>query len=73
MKHSLPSERPTARAASRTIARDLEAWQILPLDHLLPARLSTPGRIWMIVLCGYAVVAAGLVVFRMFQLAMVEA
>ncbi len=40
-----------------------------PLDRLPPARLSKLSRIWMIVLRGYLVVAAGLVLLRILQLA----
>ncbi|MCP4615435.1 MAG: divalent metal cation transporter [Bradyrhizobium sp.] len=48
-------------------------WRMPPLDRLAPARLSALSRIWMIVLRGYLVVAAGLVLFRIFQLATVGA
>jgi Mn2+/Fe2+ NRAMP family transporter len=63
---------------SRSIARqpiphDLDTWRMPPLDRLPPARLSAISRIWMIVLRGYLVVAAGLVLFRIFQLATVGA
>jgi hypothetical protein len=40
-----------------------------PLETLPPARMSTLSRIWMIVLRGYLVVAGGLVLVRIFQLA----
>jgi hypothetical protein len=46
-------------------------WRMSPLDKLPPARLSTISRIWMIVLRSYLVVAAGLVLFRILQLATV--
>jgi Mn2+/Fe2+ NRAMP family transporter len=63
---------------SRSIARqpsahDIDTWRMPPLDRLPPARLSTISRIWMIVLRGYLVVAAGLVLFRIFELATVGA
>ena len=59
--------------ARQPIAHDLDTWRMPPLDRLPPARLSTISRIWMIVLRGYLVVAAGLVLFRIFQLATVGA
>jgi hypothetical protein len=59
--------------ASRPSAHDLKMWRMPPLDQLPPARLSRLSRIWMIVLRGYLAVAAGLVLFRMFQLATVGA
>jgi hypothetical protein len=40
-----------------------------PLEQLSPVRLSLASRIWMIVLRGYLIVAGGLVLFRIFQLA----
>jgi hypothetical protein len=40
-----------------------------PLDQLPPARLPLASRVWMIVLRGYLVIAGGLVLFRIFQLA----
>jgi Mn2+/Fe2+ NRAMP family transporter len=44
-------------------------WRMRPLSELPPARLSVLSRIWMIVLRGYLVVAGGLVLVRIFQLA----
>jgi NRAMP (natural resistance-associated macrophage protein)-like metal ion transporter len=46
-----------------------DKWRMPPLDQLQPARLSLASRIWMIVLRGYLVIAGGLVLFRIFQLA----
>jgi hypothetical protein len=40
-----------------------------PLGELAPARLTTLNRIWLIVLRGYLIVAAGLVLVRIVQLA----
>jgi hypothetical protein len=48
---------------------DRDSWRMPPLDRLPPARLSPLSRIWMIVLRGYLLVAAGLVLFRIFRLA----
>jgi NRAMP (natural resistance-associated macrophage protein)-like metal ion transporter len=44
-------------------------WRMPPLEQLSPVRLSLASRIWMIVLRGYLIVAGGLVLFRIFQLA----
>ncbi|WP_050382423.1 NRAMP family divalent metal transporter [Bradyrhizobium pachyrhizi] len=52
---------------------DPDSWRMPPLDRLPPARLSPLSRIWMIVLRGYLVVAAGLVLLRIVQLATVGA
>jgi Mn2+/Fe2+ NRAMP family transporter len=59
--------------APRPIAHDLNTWRMPPLDQLPPARLSTLSRIWMIVLRGYLIIAAGLMLFRIIQLATVGA
>ena len=44
-------------------------WRMPPLDTLPPVRLSLTSRIWMIVLRLYLVVAGGLVLVRIVQLA----
>ncbi len=44
-------------------------WRMRPLDQLEPARPSASTRVWMIVLRGYLVVAVGMVVARVVQLA----
>jgi NRAMP (natural resistance-associated macrophage protein)-like metal ion transporter len=56
------SSLPTANVARET-------WRMPPLDQLPPARLSLASRIWMIVLRSYLIVAGGLVLVRIFQLA----
>ena len=59
-------------AASKTL-EDLsarETWRMPPLAELPPARLTTLNRIWLIVLRGYLVVAGGLVLTRIVQLAL---
>jgi Mn2+/Fe2+ NRAMP family transporter len=48
-------------------------WRMPPLDELPAARLTLLSRIWMFVLRGYLIVAGGLVLFRIFQLATVGA
>ena len=45
-------------------------WRMPPLDRLPPAQLTTLNRIWLIVLRGYLMLAAGLVLVRIVQLAM---
>lgn len=52
---------------------DRDSWRMPPLDRLPKARLSPLSRIWMLVLRGYLVVAAGLVLLRIVQLATVGA
>jgi Mn2+/Fe2+ NRAMP family transporter len=49
---------------------DRNIWRMPPLGELPPARLTTLSRIWLIVLRGYLVVAAGLVLVRIVQLAL---
>jgi hypothetical protein len=63
----------THQPAVHDLNADLNSWRMPPLDRLPPAQLSRLSRIWMIVLRGYLAVAAGLVLFRIFQLATVGA
>lgn len=65
------TERPSKSIARQPTVHDLNTWRMPPLDKLPPARLSTISRIWMIVLRSYLAVAAGLVLFRILQLATV--
>ena len=51
------------------IHRDPQTWRMPPLAHLPPARLSLLSRIWMTVLRAYLVIAGGLVLVRIVQLA----
>ncbi len=44
-------------------------WRMPPLDELRPARMTPLVRIWMIVLRGYLVLAGGLVLARIVELA----
>jgi Mn2+/Fe2+ NRAMP family transporter len=60
-------------AAPRPIAHDLNTWRMPPLGQLPAAHLSRLSRIWMIVLRGYLVIAGGLVLSRILQLATVGA
>jgi NRAMP (natural resistance-associated macrophage protein)-like metal ion transporter len=45
-------------------------WRMPPLDTLEPARMSLSNRIWMMVLRFYLVLAVGMVVVRIVQLAL---
>jgi Mn2+/Fe2+ NRAMP family transporter len=63
------TERKSERATVRPTAHDRDTWRMPPLARLPAAHLSRLSRIWMIVLRGYLIVAAGLVLFRIFQLA----
>jgi Mn2+/Fe2+ NRAMP family transporter len=45
-------------------------WRMRPLTQLAPARLTGATRIWMVVLRGYLLLAIGLVVVRVVQLAL---
>jgi Mn2+/Fe2+ NRAMP family transporter len=44
-------------------------WRMRPLDELPPAQFTVLNRIWMIVLRAYLMIAAGLVLLRIFRLA----
>jgi Mn2+/Fe2+ NRAMP family transporter len=44
-------------------------WRMPPLDRLAPAHMTPLTRIWMIVLRGYLLIAGGLVLVRIVQLA----
>jgi Mn2+/Fe2+ NRAMP family transporter len=59
----------TAAAAEPLDPSLKQMWRMPPLDELPPARLTTLNRVWMIVLRAYLLVAAGLVLIRIFQLA----
>jgi hypothetical protein len=67
-KPALDSVAPTAH-----IARERNIWRMPPLGELPPMRLTLLSRIWLIVLRGYLIVAAGLVLVRIVQLATVGA
>lgn len=44
-------------------------WRMPPVNELAPAQISLLSRLWMFVLRAYLVVAAGMLIFKMFQLA----
>ena len=46
------------------------AWRMPPLQDLGPSRITGATRVWMLVLRGYLLVAVGMVVFRIVQLAL---
>lgn len=46
-----------------------DSWRMPPLDELAPAVMSSASRVWMGVLRGYLVIAGGLVLVRIVQLA----
>jgi len=60
--------RPQAEPALERALRP--TWRMRPLTQLAPARLTTATRVWMIVLRGYLLLAVGLVVVRVVQLAL---
>jgi hypothetical protein len=62
-----------AVAPTEQLERHRNTWRMPPLGELPPARLASISRIWLIVLRGYLVVAAGLVLARIVQLATVGA
>jgi NRAMP (natural resistance-associated macrophage protein)-like metal ion transporter len=61
--------RPPQTATPALDPKLLDTWRMPPLDQLPPARLTTSNRIWLIVLRGYLVLAAGLVLVRIVLLA----
>ena len=56
------------KLATQKVAAD-KNWRMPPLDTLPPAQLSLTNRLWMIVLRVYLVIAGGLVLARIVQLA----
>jgi NRAMP (natural resistance-associated macrophage protein)-like metal ion transporter len=60
-------------APTEQLRRDRTTWRMPPLGELAPVRLTTLNRIWLIVLRGYLIVAAGLVLVRIVQLALAGA
>jgi hypothetical protein len=63
MKGRRDVERPIDRSARAT-------WRMPPLETLAPKPLTALNRVWMFVLRGYLLLAAGLVLFRIIQLAL---
>jgi len=52
---------------------DPNTWRMPPLSELAPGRLTMLNRVWLIVLRGYLIVAAGFVLVRIVQLAIAGA
>jgi len=46
-----------------------DSWRMPALHQLAPARITLLNKVWMLVLRGYLVIAAGLLLFKLFQLA----
>jgi Mn2+/Fe2+ NRAMP family transporter len=64
--------RARTRASDRAPVLDRSlrhGWRMPPLARLEPNRITGATRIWMIVLRAYLVIAAGMVVFRLVQIA----
>jgi Mn2+/Fe2+ NRAMP family transporter len=61
---AVDSRRQKPRERHRFTAADRLTWRMPPLDQLPPAHLSVLDRTWLIVLRGYLVIAAGLVLVR---------
>jgi NRAMP (natural resistance-associated macrophage protein)-like metal ion transporter len=57
-------------ATSEQYNGERSLWRMPPINELPPARLTPLSRAWLIVLRGYLIVAAGLVLVRIAQLAM---
>ena len=65
----LPRRRGAPVRTDASIAiTDREAWRMPPLAMLAPAQLTLLSRTWLIVLRGYLVIAAGLVLVRIAEL-----
>jgi Mn2+/Fe2+ NRAMP family transporter len=64
---------PDSIPPSMQIARERNVWRMPPLAELPPIRLTAPSRIWLVVLRGYLIVAAGLVLVRIIQLVTIGA
>lgn len=59
------------QASSSPIAKSLrDTWRMPEISMLAPAKLSIVNRMWMLILRGYLVVAAGMVMFKIVQLAL---
>jgi Mn2+/Fe2+ NRAMP family transporter len=64
-----PAARLSEDGVASTAALQRHAWRMPPLVDLPPMRLTVLSRIWLIVLRGYLIVAAGLVLVRIVELA----
>jgi hypothetical protein len=67
---TLRGVRPTVEAPVEPAGRSLRnTWRMPPLAELPPRQLTTLNRVWLVVLRAYLIVAAGLVLVRIIQLA----
>ena len=66
--HLLPSRRTRSTEPRSRIARF--GWRMPPLDELPPLRMAALGRLSMLLLRGYLILAGGLVLARIVQLAL---
>ncbi|MDE2565622.1 MAG: divalent metal cation transporter [Burkholderiales bacterium] len=65
---SSPESEPESEAGPAQPPREL--WRMPPLERLAPARLTLQSRVWMWVLRGYLVIAAGLLLAKLMHLAL---
>ncbi len=56
-------------AAPLMTQAERDNWRMPPLESLAPARLSLSSKVWMLVLRGYLVIAAGLLIVKLVLLA----
>jgi hypothetical protein len=55
-------------ALDESLKHTRDAWRMPPLDQLPPAQLTSLERVWLIILRGYLLVAACLVLARIVML-----
>jgi Mn2+/Fe2+ NRAMP family transporter len=55
-------------APARPSRARMAAWRMPPLEQLPPAQLGRTGRVWMVVMWGYLLIACAMVVLRVVQL-----
>ena len=67
MRRRDPRRPPVSKSAVASEAKD--QWRMPPLDELEPAKLSRAGRLWMLALRAYLILAGGLVLGRIAMLA----
>ncbi|HLH96377.1 MAG TPA: Nramp family divalent metal transporter [Xanthobacteraceae bacterium] len=60
-------------ASGQELKHARATWRMPPLEELPPARLTPLSRAWLVVLRGYLVIAAGLVLVRIVQLSIAGA
>jgi hypothetical protein len=68
-------KKPAREETGKTVRMDRTArenWRMPPLDQLPEATLSPASRLWMAVLRGYLMIAAGLILVRIVQLSIAQ-